>query len=571
MLASEDTSSTPGAAAAPAVAPQETAGLSEPELAIGAIQGNLIGFNKDHQMTLFLKIHDPELFRRWLKELIPSITSADEVLKFKGKLKELRLRGENTRSPQCVWINIAMAFNALAELSADAEVLKERARSFPNYCGDSHGPNEFKAERFVDRAFKQGLARRAVSELNDPSDSTSAGNPIKWVVGGPHNEADVVIIAACDDLDELNTRIADIETSLNALSGEGIEILYKQLGSKLPEPYKGHEHFGFLDGVSQPGLRGLVSSNPKDFLTPRQNPDNPHQGKPGQDLVWPGEFLFGYNRQTRAPIPGHEDQLNTAPGKKMIDEGPVWATDGSFLVIRRLRQDVAVFRKFLAEESSKLEMDPALFATKLFGRWPSGAPVMRSPKADEPSLGKDELENNNFGYHGSSGDRDGVVCPFGAHIRKANPREDKEADGRNLNITNTQWHRMLRRGVPYGAPYDPADDRDDGDRGLLFAAYMTSIVDQFEFVVQRWVNDPNFKDGPLNDIHRSGHDPIIGQARNADESRTRHFALPTRQSDGAVKIDIVTTDQEWVIPTGGGYFFAPSIDALRLLSGAEGG
>ncbi len=572
MLESENNSPLPGAATATAGVSPETVEFPEPELAIGNIQGNLIGFNKDHQMMLFLRIDNVELFRAWLKGFVPFIATADEVLQFKRLFKDLRRRrGVETRALQATWINIAFSFNALEMLSSDAAVLKERAQGFPEYVKNNPEIDKFMAEKFVDRAFRDGLAQRAVSELNDPSDENAEGNPRRWVVGGFNNEAGVVIIVAGDNRDELNAEVAEIEASLQALQGGGAEIFYRQPGATLPGPDRGREHFGFLDGVSQPGLRGQISSNPKDLLTPRQNPANPNQGKPGQDLVWPGEFIFGYPRQTRAPIKGNEDQLNTMPGRDDV-EGPVWAADGSFLVIRRLRQDVAALREFIAVEALKRQMAPELFAAKLFGRWPSGAPIMRSPVADNPSLGEDEFNNNNFGFHHLPGDRTGAVCPFAAHIRKVNPREDKEdkeAEHQKLNITNTQWHRLLRRGIPFGIPYDPTNDQDDGDRGLIFAAYMTTIVDQFEFVIQKWVNEPNFKDGPLDNTPRSGHDPIIGQAKNEDGSRTRHFALPTLQSDETIKTDIVTTDQEWVIPTGGGYFFAPSIDALCLLSGAD--
>jgi deferrochelatase/peroxidase EfeB len=115
----------------------------------------------------------------------------------------------------------------------------------------------------------------------------------------------------------------------------------------------------------------------------------------------------------------------------------------------------------------------------------------------------------------------------------------------------------MRRGIPYGIqsasrPGSPLDD--DVDRGLLFLAYQVSLVDQFEFVTRNWVNNANFKQDGV------GHDPIIGQ-NAADPNRVRTFNLNLPGETQAI-----TTDQEWVIPTGGGYFFAPSIDSLRLLA-----
>lgn len=57
----------------------------------------------------------------------------------------------------------------------------------------------------------------------------------------------------------------------------------------------------------------------------------------------------------------------------------------------------------------------------------------------------------------------------------------------------------------------------------------------------------------------SGHDPIIGQ-NNMNRDRKRTFRL------GPGHDDLVTTSKEWVIPTGGGYFFSPSINAIDILA-----
>lgn len=546
---------------------------NEPVLAVKNIQGNIIGgFNKDFQTLLFLKIVDVCNFKNWLSSLVPFIATAEEVLAFNRLFKEIRKRRGESSAVQATWINIAFSFNALAHLKNDAE-------------------------DFSDEAFKQGVAARS-HELGDPLEADAEGNKHNWVVGGPNNEADVVLIIASDDRNDLFAEIARIEQSIYAArtsdgtpTHSGVQIIYKQHGAVLPVPLKGHEHFGFLDGVSQPGLRGRLSNSPNDVLTPRQNPENPDQGKPGQDLLWPGEFVFGYQGQNP------EAKNITIPGE-VVDAGPEWAKDGAFLVFRRLRQDVPGFHAFLDHTAQKVGIDSHLFGAKAVGRWKSGAPILRAPNHDNQALADNDCANNKFEFRGDEADAKkpesdhhlkniqgeglckkdhfpeakpdpkGLVCPFAGHIRKAYPRNDEfdsAEDGESgLNEVTTQTHRLLRRGIPFGDPYRPLDEpgfQDSGDRGLLFLAYQTSIVDQFEFVTKFWVNNPDFKEPG------SGHDPILGQ-NNQDPNRERQFKF-TVEKHGKPETHEVTLRQDWVIPTGGGYFFSPSISALKLLSTTE--
>lgn len=127
-----------------------------------------------------------------------------------------------------------------------------------------------------------------------------------------------------------------------------------------------------------------------------------------------------------------------------------------------------------------------------------------------------------------------------------------------LSEVDIQTHRLLRRGIPFGPPFPLYEDTpvaDAGDRRLLFVVYQTSLMRQFEFVTKQWVNNPDFKDGS------AGHDPILGQ-NGSDPNRARQFQMP--QADGTTKTVLMTS--EWVIPTGGGYFFAPGISALETLA-----
>ena len=531
--------------------PAEPANL---RLDVAEIQGNILaGFSKDFQANIYLKINDVKKFQAWLAAIAPLIATTGEVLTFNRLFKNLRTRQKRAPKIKVTWTNIAFSHQGIQKIA-------------------EHVPDLLKTD-FTDEAFKQGMAARS-AKLGDETRNGKPGNVNKWKVGAPGKEPDVVLIVASDDAADLEDEVAGLLKSL-----KGAKKIAQDDGATLPAAIhlQGHEHFGFLDGVSQPGVFGHVSDDPTDVLTPRQNPNDRGQGKPGQDLLLPGEFVFGYVQQD-----GKSEDLSV-PGP-VAQAGPAWANNGSFLVFRRLNQDVFGFHTFLKSQA-KLNgfKDGDELGAHLVGRWRSGAPVLRTPHKDLIDLGRDDCANNNFEFQVSTppitkqvtpadcldhkfptspGDKTGARCPFAGHIRKAYPRDDTSASIPQVKEPTTQTHRLLRRGIPFGkaSKSTPTKPVNDGkvDRGLLFLAYQTSIVNHFEFVTENWVNDPNFKDTG------SGFDPILGQ-NNGDPNRKREFKVinPAGQAKN------MTTTADWVVPSGGEYFFAPSISALNLFAGVK--
>jgi Dyp-type peroxidase family len=518
---------------------------TEPVLRVQEIQGNsLAGFNKDYQAFLFVKIQEVEVAKAWLRSLTPRISKLSEVAAFNRLFRALRAQlGAEAAGLSAVWHNVAFSYPAIVALASRQE-----------------------ADQLPDEAFRQGLAKQS-EVLGDPP------NTAEWVVGGTaETSADVLVIVAADDPADLQQAVDRLTDEIGAArddSGQpGLGLLHLQRGATLPGDLRGHEQFGFKDGVSQPAVRGLVSDVPQDFLSPRWLDPSESRAlrfaRPGQRLVWPGQFVFGYPRQQDI------DDLNPKPIDPAV---PAWAHDGSLVVFRRLRQDVEGFHGFVRDEAARLAgiagfegLTALRLGALLIGRWPSGAPLMRAALADDPGLARDDFANNAFsftraapppplvpipGYPGdhfpvSPADASGDVCPYAAHIRKVNPRDDPTEQG---GLKDTLTRMVLRRGIPYGAP-------GDADRGLLFVCYQTSIVSQFTFLQQTWAN--NVK----RPHDTSGFDPAIGQSSGAAPPRARIIDLPGRTGTRAT----VTLPKDFVIPSGGGYFFSPSISTLRRWS-----
>jgi len=315
---------------------------------------------------------------------------------------------------------------------------------------------------------------------------------------------------------------------------ESAQILDTQDAAALVEGGKVtlKEHFGYTDGFGNPDYLGVCRST------------QPGQGKLMPDGTWQplatGELLLGYADEA--------GELPVAPVPHIL------AANGTFMVYRKLHQNVATFRRFLDSWSSRYGAGDAQarekLASKFIGRWRDGTPVEVSPDAPDPTLTQDPNRSTNFTY---SNDAAGTRCPVGAHIRRVHPRDAFGFEGRLINR-----RRITRRGLPYG-PYLPEDAQfdeltDKTDRGVAFMVLNASISRQFEFVQQQWINYGNdAHQGNEKDLLLGNHGPgekyVIQGDRNAANPPLICANLPN-----------------FVELRGGDYFFIPSITALGLIA-----
>ena len=443
----------------------------------------LAAFNKDHQAFLLVALADAQRGRRWLGDVAPLVATTKEVEDFNERFSaERRQTRRDPENLNAVWTNVTLTFRGLSKL-AKRETVNEIPRRFA--------------------ALRAGAAKRA-AQVGDAGRSA----PANWIFGGEHLPGiDAVVTVAADRADDVRFRLDTVRV---LVARHGGTIAFEQAATTLPGERAGHEHFGFKDGISQPGVR--------DFH--REDPDHPGRrlGHPGEDLIAPGEFVLGYEPQkpTRARIPD-------------------WMRDGSFQVLRRLNQDVPGWWSQMQAAGS---LDPPLaseaLAAKLVGRWRSGTPLARAPAQD---TGADD--DNTFDF---ADDAQGNVTPRFAHIRKVYPRASQppgEEEG--------ERRRIMRRGIPFGPPFDPSRGPGhglDAERGLMFQCFCASLENQFEFLQSQWVNEAAFPNAD------DGTDPLIGR----DGSNTLR-----RPDARAVSLDF----RQFVATSGAVYALAPSISTLR--------
>jgi Dyp-type peroxidase family len=360
--------------------------------------------------------------------------------------------------------------------------------------------------------------------------------PGNWAWGGPGSpRIDLLVMTYAPSADRLEAALTELDTLAETyqLSVAGV------LGTS---PWSTEEPFGFRDGISQPRLDEFASANR------RPAPDGPFS--PPRPVAI-GEFVLGYpneyGRLTERPmVPRASDPDRLLPddpsGSGVADLG----RNGTYLVLRTLRQSVEEFWAYARQASGGDPAAATALAAKMVGRWPSGAPLALAPDRDRPEL----AQSNGFGYHAH--DQLGLSCPIGAHIRRANPRDALDPrPGSAESLAVTDRHRLLRRGRNYGPAEDGTAPGDE--RGLQFIALNANLSRQFEFVQHTWLNSAKFA-GLYEDV-----DPVTGTHGPGASTftvpgspfRTRHLDVPS----------FVTT-------RGGAYFFLPGLRALSYLANA---
>ncbi|HET9283044.1 MAG TPA: Dyp-type peroxidase [Candidatus Angelobacter sp.] len=354
---------------------------------------------------------------------------------------------------------------------------------------------------------------------------TGKNDPQNWDTVWREGKVDIWLAVNSKTKETLESCCAELERRMSE-SG-GARLLDKQdAGALLIDgKFTANEHFGYRDGFGNPDYLGV------------ERDSQPGQGKLTKDGKWvplaAGELLLGYADEA--------GELPVAPIPHLL------ASNGTFMVYRKMHQNVKSFRDYLEVKGREYAGGKEKLASKFIGRWRDGTPVELSPDKPDSSLVQDKSRNVNFTF---GQDGNGARCPVGAHIRRTNPRD---AFGFNGQLINRR--RITRRGMPYG-PYIPetqtVDDKDE--HGIVFMALNASLFRQFEFVQQQWVEYGN-------DAHL-GNDKDMVIGNHGGKGRY------TIQGNGdAMNPPFICSElPNFVELRGGDYFFLPSMTALRMIA-----
>jgi len=393
-------------------------------------------------------------------------------------------------------------------------------------------------------------------------------DPANWQWGRPEPHLLVLLYAEEGGLEAFAAEVAGADFE------RGFKVVRRLPTSTL----RGREPFGFIDGISEPKIDWDES-----FTT------DLHSRLDYANLLAPGEVVLGYANEYQEVTPRPLVDPDV-PGADLLPEARDAAgrhdlgMNGSFLVLRQLQQDVRGFWRFVDAAAGHDPEKREALATAMVGRRRDGRPLIR----DERRIPGGRADNN-FTY---DDDVDGLVCPVGAHIRRANPRtgdhppgvrgfwawlfstlgfrrREDGLEGRHDLVASTRFHRLVRRGREYGSilPVEEALDPALGaggageERGLHFICLCANLVRQFEFVQNAWIASARF------DGLRGETDPLLGNREPlAGGTRTDGFSRP--QVSGVT--ERARGLPAFVTVEGGAYFFLPGIRALRFIASRGG-
>jgi Dyp-type peroxidase family len=479
-----------------------------------AVQSNVIrSVNPQQARYIFFQIANPDAFRRFIGNLLdPAKADPNESGDFFGLPADMRkLWSEgwahsydeyNQRSVKPLTWNIAFTWTGLQALGINADTLA----SFPE-------------------DFREGMAARAkrLGDVGDSAPETWEG----WLGNRAiHGMLQISIQPQAQSPAAEEPGRAIVEFLVRAFNVFGLRILHTENGERIPAPWnKEHriEHFGFRDGISQPFAEA-------DLGTPKPPPPGGGTARPGGtwDPIALGELLLGY--------PDEDGLMQARPANSTL------RLNGTYMVFRKLEQDVVGFRRYLREQTGHYGPD-SLLAAQMMGRWPDGTSLVDATVW--PTQQRDERALNDFRY---SEDPRGQRCPMASHARRVNPRDSNDRD-------EARRHRIWRRSLTYGGDFLPYDSPGDGkSRGLLFIALCGRLDQQFEFLQTRWLNTGEF-------IGQAGigRCPITGANRGDIEDS---FPVPGRPAP-------YSHLPRFVRVRGGDYFFVPSLPALSGIAKGE--
>ena len=436
--------------------PIQDSALQDLQPALQALQGNILrGHGRGRSVHIFLQfLAEPPVVKHWIHNFAKCVTSA-------WKQREQADQKTTSSSLFCNFLLSSLGYQYL----------------------------DLNTQKFS-KAFKSGMKN---AKLQDPPKHT-------WEEGY-QKDIHAMILLACSDEDILYKKVNELYHDINQIA----EICSVEHGRVMRKHGKPVEHFGYVDGISQP--------------------------------------LFFQRDVIRETAQVNTDKWNSCAGPNLViiqDPHGGEYDFGSYMVFRKLEQNVRGFTEAIEKLASDLRQTVSQVGAQAVGRFQDGTPIVLYNSIGNPT--------NNFNFLDE--DHYGLKCPFHAHIRKVNPHHELRA---------SKDHRIARRGITYGKrDREPKDnprleDMPTKDVGLLFMCFQSDITAQFELLQTGWADNTNHL------LPETGIDPIIGHMGSGGSIKQNW--RPVWGRTGVKPISL----PNFITLKGGEYFFAPSIEVLKIL------